>query len=72
LGYWQRKLSGSGAVGTVPALVPVALAGNIVSPFSSPGRAALRVILPGRLAVEVDDGFSPATLNRLLATLEGR
>ena len=72
LGYWQRKLSGPGAIGTVPALVPVALAGNITSPFSSPGRAALRVILPGRLAIEVGDGFSPATLNRLLATLEGR
>ena len=72
LGYWQRKLSGPGAIGTVPALVPVPLAGNIVSHLSLPGRAALRVILPGRLSIEVGDGFSPATLNRLLATLEGR
>ena len=72
LAYWQRKLSGSGVGGAVPALVPVPLAGNIASHSSLPGRAALRVILPGRLSIEVSDGFSPATLSRLLATLEGR
>lgn len=72
LGYWQRKLSGPGAVGSVPALVPVSLASNIGFQSSPPGRAALRVILPGCLSIEVGDGFSPATLNRLLATLEGR
>lgn len=72
LAYWQRKLSGPGTGRSVPALVPVSLAGNIGCHSSQPGRAALRVILPGRLSVEVGDGFSPATLSRLLATLEGR
>ena len=72
LTYWQRKLSGSGPGKSVPALVPVPLAGTIGHHSSHPGRAALRVILPGNLSVEVGDGFSPSTLSRLLATLEGR
>ncbi len=64
LGYWQRKLSRPRG----PTLVPVAIGDR---PGAS-GRAALRIVLPGRLAVEVGDNFSPATLTRLLATLEGR
>jgi hypothetical protein len=72
LAYWQRKLSRPGTGRSVPALVPVPLAGNLVPHSSQLGRAALRVILPGRLSIEVGDGFSPATLSRLLATLEGR
>jgi len=72
LTYWQRKLSRPGTGNSVSALVPVPLASNIVPHSSPPGRATLRVILPGRLSVEVGDGFSPTTLSRLLATLEGR
>lgn len=72
LTYWQRKLSRPGTDRSVPALVPVPLAGNIVTHSSQVSRAVLRVILPGRLSIEVGDGFSPATLSRLLATLEGR
>jgi len=74
LTYWQRKLSGLGPGKSVSPLVPVPvpLAGNIGHHSSQLGRAALRVILPGRLSVEVGDGFSPVTLSRLLATLEGR
>ena len=72
LTYWQRKLTGHGTGRSAPALVPVPLASHIVPHSSPPGRAELRVILPGRLSIEVGDGFSPATLSRLLATLEGR
>lgn len=71
LTYWQRKLSATGPGKSVSTLVPVPLAGNIGHHSSQP-RAALRVILPGHLSVDVGDGFSPATLSRLLATLEGR
>jgi hypothetical protein len=72
LTYWQRKLSRPGTGRSVPALVPVPLAGNLVSHLSQIGSGALRVILPGRLSIEVGDGFSSATLSRLLAILEGR
>lgn len=70
--YWQRKFSGLSRGAPVPTLVPVVIGGSIgqASPHAVP--AALRVILPGRLSVEVGDAFSPATLIRLLATLEGR
>ncbi len=34
--------------------------------------AALKVVLPNKIAIEVSDDFSPVTLTRLLATLEKR
>lgn len=70
LAYWQRKLSGLGSSGSI--LVPVPLGHGLSQSFPRPDREALRVILPGRLSVEVGDTFSPATLLRLLATLENR
>jgi len=70
LTYWHRKLSGPG--NNYSTLVPVPLGSGIGQVISRPDRAALRVVLPGRLSVEVGDAFSPATLLRLLATLENR
>lgn len=70
LTYWHRKLSGPSS--SVSTLVPVALSHGMSQAFPRLDRAALRVILPGRLSVEVGDTFSPATLLRLLAALENR
>ena len=67
LTYWQRKLCRPQR--NVTSLVPVPLDRIGVQHGNS---AALRIVLPGRLAIEVGDGFSPATLRRLLATLESR
>jgi hypothetical protein len=36
-----------------------------------PDRAALKIILPDKTAIEVGDDFSSATLTRLLATFSG-
>jgi hypothetical protein len=38
--------------------------------FDAP--ASLHLLLPGNLSIAVGDHFSPQTLGRLLATLEGR
>lgn len=70
LNYWHRKLSGPG--NSESTLVPVTIGHGMGQAFHRPAQAALRVILPGRLSVEVGDTFSPATLIRLLATLESR
>ena len=70
LAYWHRKLSGP--VSSKTTLVPVTLGDGIGPKTVQPDRAALKIILPGRLSVEVGDHFSPATLTRLLATLESR
>ena len=70
LTYWQRKLSGPGS--SKSTLVPVTIGHRIEQSPVQPDRAGLKIILPGRLSVEVGDHFSPATLTRLLATLESR
>ncbi len=70
LSYWHRKLSGPGS--GKATLVPVTFGDSIGQKTVQPDRAALKIILPGRLSIEVGDHFSPATLTRLLATLEGR
>jgi len=70
LAYWQRKLSEPGS--NVSTLVPVPFGHGLSQALPRSDRAALRVILPGKMSVEVGDTFSPATLLRLLATLENR
>ncbi len=68
--YWQRKLS-SGS-NSSSALVPIPFVRSMEPSSIQPDRAALKVILPGRMSVEVGDDFLPATLTRLLATLASR
>ena len=71
LAYWQRKLSIK-TTGKETTLVPVPF-----KPFKNqlavqPERAALKIILSEKIAVEVGDNFSSSTLIKLLATLEHR
>jgi len=70
LTYWHRKISRPRS--NVTSLVPITIGHFKGQNPTQPDRAALKIILPGRLSVEVSDNFSPATLSRLLATLESR
>ena len=68
--YWHRKLSKPTSQETT--LVPVTFASSIKINSAPTARSVLKVILPNKIAVEVDDGFSPTTLTKLLVTLERR
>lgn len=72
LTYWQRKLSTRKPISQGTTLVPVPFKSMIRHQPIQPDRAGLKVILSDKIAVEVGDNFSPSTLTRLLATLEGR
>ncbi len=66
--YWRRKL-GKGA-GTPVSLVPVPGVIPQEESHHACNAADLRLNLKGRFTVEVGDGFSSATLARLVSTLE--
>jgi hypothetical protein len=71
LAYWQRKLSAPEPAKEYD-LVPVSIKPLLMSKNNGADRASLRVVLPGGCTIEVGDDFSPATLSRLLTTLEAR
>jgi hypothetical protein len=69
--YWWKKLANKNSRQET-TLVPVTL-----SPASGQApwqqhHVPLKILLPGKLSIEVGDNFSSATLTRLLAALEGR
>jgi transposase len=68
--YWNRRLSKPASRETT--LVPVAFASSININSAPVARSVLKVILPSKIAVEIDDGFSPTTLAKLLMILERR
>lgn len=68
--YWNRKLLKPTSQETT--LVPVTLASGIKINSGAMAQSILKVILPNKIAIEVDDGFSPTTLTKLLVTLEKR
>jgi len=68
--YWNRRLSKTTSQKTT--LVPVTFASSIKIDSAPATRSVLKVILPNKIAVEVDDNFSPTTLTKLLMTLERR
>lgn len=69
LGYRQMKLRSpeTNPSQLVAVMIP---AKEPAQAFDAP--ASLHLLLPGNLSIAVGDHFSPQTLNRLLATLEGR
>ena len=69
LTYWYNK--SSGAVSKKSTIVPVPYRSIAKLPLL-PESSALKLILPGNISIEVGDNFSPTTLTRLLASLEGR
>ncbi len=68
--YWHKKLYQRSSKKST--LVPVPFHSITLPSPVQPDSSALKIILPGSLSVEVGDNFSPTTLVRLLATLEGR
>ena len=70
LTYWSRKLSSPSS--SKSTLVPVPLIPGIRQNSVQTGSAALKIILPGSIFIEVGDNFSPVTLTRLLTTLNCR
>ena len=68
--YWNKRLSKPTSQETT--LVPVTFASSIKINSAPATRSVLKVILPNKIAVEVDDNFSPTTLTKLLMTLERR
>ena len=68
--YWNRRFSKPPQNETT--LVPVTFASSIkINPVAAV-RSVLKVILPNKIAIEVEDDFSPTALTKLLATLERR
>ena len=67
MGYWHRKLSREKCHQT---FVPVKMA--IIQNGGQEEKPGLRVILPGKASIAVEDNFSPATLTKLLTVLENR
>ena len=73
LTYWLRKLSTTQVTYKRDnPLVPVPFNAIINHHAVEPARAAFKVILPDKIAVEIGENFSPAALTRLLAVLERR
>ena len=68
--YWSRKFSQPEQKQT--NLVPVRFSSSIKINSAQTARADLKVVLLSKIAIEVGDNFSPATLTRLLAALENR
>jgi len=68
--YWDRKLSKPTSQETT--LVPVTFSSRIKINSAPATRSVLKVILPNKIAIEVDDGFSPTTLTKVLVALERR
>ena len=66
--YWSRKLSKP--VQKQTNLVPVKFSSNIEINPAQTARSDLKVILPNKIAIEIGDDFSPATLTKLLTTLK--
>jgi hypothetical protein len=66
--YWNRKLSLPEQKQT--NLVPVRFSSNIALNPAQPAHSCLKVILPNKIAIEVGDDFSPATLTKLLTALK--
>lgn len=70
LSYWCRKSSKPNS--REATLVPVIFRHNRLQNPIQLEQPSLKVILPDKIAVEVGDNFIPATLSRLLVTLENR
>jgi hypothetical protein len=78
LTYWQKKINRgrSGQAGERVNLVPVVTGGLPLLSSAGHDRVAgestIRIMLPGRVTIEVGNSFSPIALAQALDVLEGR
>ncbi|MFN2356037.1 MAG: hypothetical protein ABR512_16170, partial [Desulfopila sp.] len=68
--YWLRKNPKRNT--SQPTLVPVPFQTGLHIPAPSSSGNVVRVVLPGDVAIEVNDNFSPSTLASVLSVLEAR
>jgi hypothetical protein len=70
LGYWHKKYNKPNSAGMT--LVPVPIAGKQLHEVKEPQTrsAELKVEISNRFKIVVPDGFTAATLARLITTLE--
>ncbi len=70
-GYWRRKLKLQIGKSDKPRFYPLAVAGPHQAAFLKRGGHSLRLLLgENRFIIEIDDEFSPSTLQRLILALE--
>ncbi len=68
-GYWRRKLQVSEP--ERPHFYPLAVSGALQSAVPRSCDNSIRLVLDGnRFTIEIDDKFSPSTLQRLILALE--
>lgn len=66
LGHWKRRLERDATAGNVQTVVPVPI--QITTPEKKPA-VQLQLRIGERYRVDIQDDFSPATLEKLLRTL---
>ncbi len=69
LTYWKKKTDRQRKAATHFVSVPAVRINHEVSCHNH--TAALKIDLGARLKIEVHDGFTPATLSRIISTLKG-
>lgn len=70
-GYWRRKLKLQIGKSDKPRFYPLAVAGPDQTACLQKGGNFLRLLLDeNRFIIEIDDAFSPSTLQRLILVLE--
>jgi hypothetical protein len=67
MGYWHKRVSRKSIR---QKIVPVKMA--LIRNEDHRDESGLKIILPGKMSIAVGNKFSPATLDRLLTTLENR
>ena len=70
-GYWRHKLKLQIGKSDKPRFYPLAVAGPHQAACLQKGGNSLRLLLDeNRFIIEIDDEFSPSTLQRLILALE--
>lgn len=70
-GYWRRKLKLQMGRSDKPRFYPLAVATPHQTAYLQKGGNAIRLVLDeNRFIIEIDDEFSPSTLQRLILALE--
>ena len=69
LTYWQRKRCGKQKAAA--SLVPIPLEQILHAPVQAIS-SGVKIVVTGKLSIEVDDHFSSTTLKRVLSVLESR
>lgn len=67
-GYWKRKLNQG--VKAKPVFYPIAIAHEYSGNDNEKTTGLILHLKDGRFSLEIENGFSPSTLSRVVSTLE--